>query len=161
MFIFSKSCSEFEQQHYKSLCTHAINNTRVKRTLNKSTYKAEKGPLSLLVWFLESEAIVLQLQGRNPYIWKMSELRESDASFGSWVQWWVIRFVWMGFLQAGGACLSPYLWQFLSAEPDCTAATKRVWDEKWKWGNEHRHMEKLGRRNQAYVENQVSIKSTF
>ena len=152
MFIFSESCPEFEQHHYKSLHTQKINTTRVKWTFNESTYKSKKGPLSLFCmvsWILE--AITLHLQGRNPYIWKCPNWENLMLLLGVGFSGWLWDLCGREFHQAGGACLNPRTCQCMSAEPDsdCTTAMRWVWDKKKKWGNEHRHMEELDRESSS------------
>lgn len=73
-----------------------INNTRIKWTLNKSSYKAKKDLPSLFVWFLEYQGPSCSSARQKSLYFKLSELRKFSASFGSCFQWLVIGFAWKG-----------------------------------------------------------------
>lgn len=110
--------------------------------MNKSTYKAKRGPLfpfCVVSWILQS--ILFHLQGRNPYFRRYASWENLTLLWGVGYSDWLSELCERGFHQVIGICITCQCW---SAEPDSKTTMRRTWNKKWKWRNEHRQIEEMG-----------------
>lgn len=144
MLITNESCSEFEQHHYKSLHIYETNNTMRSEQWINQPIRLKKVHYFLFVWFLEYCNPSRSIYKAGIHILGDTQVERIWPFFGELVivtGYQSCVKALCGFRQVIGICITFQCW---SAEPDSKTTTKRTWNKKWKWRNEHRQIEEMG-----------------